>query len=185
MLWSWRGTRMAHWVQELGEGGHTEPGKPENPRKGGADLLLPDGGELPAGEQLNIQGSPSRAYNLCARLHDGAGEATEKRRPSSPAHLHWLCCSPRPYPDSLSCTRKRLRSSNLAKEQATWESSWPICPSASAAAGQARTPLLWHFVQRNYGQRDRKQNQQYSQQQPITQVLSLTLLLPMDIRLEL
>lgn len=69
---------MAHWVQELGEGSDTEPGEPEEPEnsgKGGADLLLPDGGELPAGEQRDIQGSPSRADNLCARLHDGAWKA--------------------------------------------------------------------------------------------------------------
>ena len=26
-------------VQELGEGGHTEPGKPENPRKGGETIF--------------------------------------------------------------------------------------------------------------------------------------------------
>jgi len=71
---------MAHWVQELGEG-HTEPGKPENPEnpgnpgKGGAELMLPDGGELPAGGQRHIQGSPSREDDLCARLYDGAWKA--------------------------------------------------------------------------------------------------------------
>jgi len=156
---------MAYWVQELGESSHTEHKKPG---QGGADLLLPDGGKLPAGKRLNFQGPPSRANNLCARLHDGARQEVEKGRPPPPPHLHWLCCAHRAYTDSLPCPGQRLCSCNLAKEQASGESSRPIC-STTFTTGQARTAFLRHVVQRDDGQWDGEQDQQYSQQQPITE----------------
>ena len=110
----------------------------------GANILLPDGRELPAGERLHFQGgltigyqgveqkqkkshqhfdflfislslkgiksfnivssgSPPRAHNLCARLHDGAGKALEEGRSASSSCLHRLRRPRCPRPDSFSC----------------------------------------------------------------------------------
>ena len=48
-------------------------------------------------------GSPPRAHNLCARLHDGAGKALEEGRSASPSCLHRLRRPRCPRPDSFSC----------------------------------------------------------------------------------